>query len=557
MPAQDPADPSLELQARRSHHYATWARTFHSRPEVFVQPESVEEVQKIIALATKCRRRLVTVGAGHSPSDLTCTSSWMVDLSKLNRVLEVNWEGEEGNSDARVLVQAGIYLRDLSGQPSGRTKGLVLPSIGSIDHQSIAGAIATATHGSSHKHGLLSQYITRLRIVLADGRAVWCSPEDQPDLFRTALVSLGAVGIITEVEYRMFPDTLLEWDQSVMPLSDFLDGWDKGVWTQAEFVRCWWMPYMRKMIIWKADKTNKPKRKPKPKWYAPLAGFHVYQSLLWLANYFPRILPTVEWYIFGMQLRSSPGPVMSGVDEKHKALLMDCLFSQFVNEWAIPWEKGPEAIDRLSKWISRDEESSGIPFSAKDLWVHCPIEVRITDGSKSSPRAFLDPTRPDGRTLYLNATLYRPYYKDPPCTARYYEAFEWLMKQYGGRPHWAKNFSYVSSADIRNMYGEDLDRWMSVRNEVDPEGMFLGAWHRRNLFGGVAPTFALEEKEIERKPANEGGHWWYGAQAAKEAAASHSPLHMKTSKSEESFDSFGASTESGEELSTSDLPRAG
>lgn len=552
MSAQEAISSIPSLNASDSFHHVTWAKTFHSRPEYYFQPESGEDVQRIVKLAAKYRRRIALVGVGHSPSDLTCTSSWMIDLRRLNRVLGVQWEGVKGESDARVNVQAGIYLHDLSAQLSGPTTGLVIPSLGSIDHQSIAGAIATATHGSSHKHGLLSQNVSALRIVLADGRLVWCSPAEQPDLFRTALVSLGGVGIITEVVFKMVPDVALEWEQSLIPLSEALETWDRGLWTQAEFVRCWWMPYMQRFVVWKANKTTKPHRNPKSNWLAPFAGFHVYQTLLWISNWVPRILPTVEWYVFGMMNRFSPGKVMDGVQEQHKALLMDCLFSQFVNEWAIPWEKGPEAIRRLSKWINR-EDGSNIPFDASNLWVHCPVEVRITEGSTTSPRAFLDPTRPDGRTLYLNATLYRPYYQDPPCTARYYEAFEWLMKQYGGKPHWAKYFSHISHEDVRQMYGEDLDRWVSNRNEVDPEGMFLGAWHRRYLYPAGSKPLALEESEVKREPASAGGHWWYGTSAAKQELNASSPLVMKTSNSEESFDSAGVSTESGEEISKAEL----
>ncbi|KAK6224357.1 putative D-arabinono-1 [Colletotrichum tabaci] len=72
----------------------------------------------------------------------------------------------------------------------------------------------------------------------------------------------------------------------------------------------------------------------------------------------------------------------------------------------------------------------GIPFSAAGLFVHAPVEVRVSDTSSSSSssssdprrRPYLDPTRPDGPKLYLNATLYRPYHADPPCRERYYEA---------------------------------------------------------------------------------------------------------------------------------------
>ena len=145
-----------------------------------------------------------------------------------------------------------------------------------------------------------------------------------------------------------------------------------------------------------------------------------------------------------------------------------------------------------------------IPFSADGLYVHAPVEVRVSDTTlTSNVRPFLDPTVEDGPTLYLNATLYRPYWSDPPCRERYYEAFEWLMKDLGGRPHWAKNFETYQS-DIESMYGKGLSEFRRVRDEADPEGMFVGPWHRDRVLA-EGSQFALEEVELARQRAPGGG----------------------------------------------------
>jgi D-arabinono-1,4-lactone oxidase len=497
LPAPDTSiltNDSIPFNALPSYHHATWARTFHSRPEFLIEPQSVEEVQKIVSLARKCRRRVVTIGSGHSPSDLTMTSSWMVRLSNLSRVLRVERYPTEKGPDpikdtkrygGRVLFQAGISLEQLN--IIANEQGLTLPNLGSIHIQSVAGAIATGTHGSSLRHGLLSQNIRGLRIVLADGRAVWCSPSDNSDLFRAALVSLGGLGIITELEMELAPSCNIEWTQSWEPMSSVLESWKTTLWTSDEYVRCWWMPYLKRMVVWKARKTTKEVMPAKASWYGGRLGYHFYHTCLTLAHYFPRFLPTIEWFVMGMQYGFTTGATTSAVEPQRTGLLMDCLYSQWVNEWAIPLRHGPEAITRLSAWINgSDVEVSGIPFSNAGLYVHSPIEVRVADGSTSTtnPRGFLDPSCESEPTLYLNATLYRPYGLDPPCRERYYEAFEYLMKELGGRPHWAKNFSTVDHQQIKKMYGKNLDRWQAVREEVDPEGMFVGAWQRRLLLGG-------------------------------------------------------------------------
>jgi D-arabinono-1,4-lactone oxidase len=536
-------DASIPFRATTSYLHHTWAKTFYSRPELYIQPESAAEIQKAVTLARRCRRRLVVVGSGHSPSDLTCTSSWLMNLDNFNRILTSNLES------GVVTFESGISLHDL-GVELGKI-GLSPPNLGSIDNQSIAGAISTGTHGSSLRHGLLSQSISSLSIVLASGHLVRCSASSNPSLFRAALVSLGAIGIITEITFTAVPDFNIAWKQSLHPLSEVLETWDTTLWTSAEYSRVWWLPYMKRAVVWRAEPSSKPLSPPKKTYYGARLGFHTYHSLLLLSHYIPRILPWVEWFIFGMQYGFKPGKVTAtAVQPAREGLLMDCLYSQFVNEWALPLEKGPEAITRMSAWINGDQMIAQIPVSSKGVWVHCPIEVRVSDTTTSrnvsGTRPFLDPTCAHGPTLYLNATLYRPYGKDPPCRERYYEAFEWLMRDLGGRPHWAKNFTEDSSKAIPRMYGEEMREWLKIRNESDPDEMFVGEWHRRNLPLGQPGGSSMAEREKERRPTGKGDALeWVGQRAVpvpvKEAqekgnSQGSSPSPPMTATSEESFD---------------------
>lgn len=68
------------------------------------------------------------------------------------------------------------------------------------------------------------------------------------------------------------------------------------------------------------------------------------------------------------------------------------------------------------------------------------------------------------------------------------------MREMGGRPHWAKNFLYTDRNEISAMYGAEMEKFMQVRNESDPDGMFLGHWHMQNL-----PVDAVIEEEVSRR----------------------------------------------------------
>ena len=498
-----PGHEYIPFRAKENHLHRTWAKTFSSRPELYIQPESLIEVEKVVNLARKCRRRIVTTGSGHSPSDITCTSSWLINLDNFNRVLSVD------DKTGVVVMQSGIRLYDLSEELDRR--GLAMPNLGSINEQSMAGVISTGTHGSTLRHGLISEDVLSLKITLAGGNTKYCSPDHNLSLFRAALLSLGALGIITEVTFRAVPAFSLYWTQTIDTDRKIFSAWERELWTQSEFVRVWWFPYTRRAVVWQAEKTDAPLQDPPRRNYDGPLGYYLYHNLLYFGQYVPRILPWVEWFVFGLQYGFSNGSTISGIQPSRKALLMNCLYSQFVNEWAIPLAKGPEALLRLGSWLSNLQPTDpnyvphNIPFSSKGLYVHSPVEVRVSDTTRTdkSIRPYLDPTCSDGPTLYLNATLYRPYHNDPPCRARYYEAFEYLMRELGGKPHWAKNFE-TDRVALTSLYGGSLADFRKVRDEADPEGMFLGSWHRNKILDD-GQSLDLEEVEIDRRPANEGG----------------------------------------------------
>ncbi|KAJ5171630.1 L-gulonolactone/D-arabinono-1-4-lactone oxidase [Penicillium capsulatum] len=538
-------DPAIPFRASSDHLHHTWAKTFFSRPELYIRPQSIAEIQQLVTLARRCRRRLVTVGSAHSPSDLTCTSSWLVNLDDFNRIRHVDPDTQS------VTVEAGIRLKQLGSQLE--EYGLAMANLGSIDSQSIAGVIATGTHGSSLRHGLLSECVDALSLVLPNGQLVHCSATSNPTLFRAALLSLGALGIIVEVTFQARPSFNIHWRQERYSLAQVFDEWSTGLWTSHEFVRVWWLPYEKGAIVWRANPTDLPLRAPPKNFYGEWFGYHIYHNLLALSSYFPRILPWVEWFVFGMQYGFRPGSIVTeAVEPAREGLLMNCLYSQFVNEWALPLEKGPEAISRLSAWLHGDIRTARIPFPARGLWVHCPVEVRVSDSTSNlKPRPFLDPTCRDGPTLYLNATLYRPYLHDPPCRTGYYQAFEWLMRDLGARPHWAKNFQALGPTELQKVYGEDMDEWMSVRQEVDPDGMFAGEWHRRNLPLDLIDTvpdgkdrLLLLERERARRPLGITGAGdgieWIGRPGPENFFSALPPDHPistpTTATSEESFD---------------------
>jgi len=200
----------------------------------------------------------------------------------------------------------------------------------------------------------------------------------------------------------------------------------------------------------------------------------------------------------------------------------------------VPLSTGPDIIRRLESWIHHEPlTESGIPVPSRGIYVHAPIEVRVSDTSNDYPRPFLDFTCKHEPTLLINATLYRPFGREPPGWREYYAAFEHLMRTNHGTPHWAKIFLHEDAASLHD--SDDVTRWRAVRDQVDPDGMFVGEWHRRHVLGGVhkgSQTLPLEERMVRMEPARGGGLLWEG----------EVPRRMLSPKdSEESFDIMQAS----------------
>jgi FAD/FMN-containing dehydrogenase len=145
----------------------TWAKTHRVVPSEYYEPTKLSEIQDVVRRATSTGKTLRVVGSGHSPNDCVMTTDIILSLKRFNQLLTIDLENR------LVKVQAGITLEDLN--EALAKVGLALPTLGSVSEQSIAGAIATGTHGTGISIGAISESIAELQLVLADGSVAICS----------------------------------------------------------------------------------------------------------------------------------------------------------------------------------------------------------------------------------------------------------------------------------------------------------------------------------------------------------------------------------------------
>ena len=122
------------------------------------------------------------------------TDDTIVSLSRLSGVLSHDPE------TLQATLWAGSRLGDI-GAPLEQA-GQALANMPDIDEQTLAGCLATATHGTGTGIGCMSTFIEGLQLVDARGELVDCDRQRNAQLFDAARVSLGSLGIITQVRLQ-------------------------------------------------------------------------------------------------------------------------------------------------------------------------------------------------------------------------------------------------------------------------------------------------------------------------------------------------------------------
>jgi L-gulono-1,4-lactone dehydrogenase len=386
-------------------------------------------------------RRVKVAGAGHSFSDIACSDDVMIDLSGMTRVLDV--------AGRDVTVEAGITVHDLGEALAAR--GLAIESQGDVDRQTLAGAIATATHGTGARFRNLSAQVVGVRLVTGAGEALDIRDGDE---LRAARVNLGALGAVSAVTLRCVPAFTIHRIDEPRPIDDVLacldelaDGHDHW----EAFV----LPYTRAALTLASQRTDRPPRPPAPT-RAFVRDVLIENAALGAAcrvgRCFPSLIPVVN-----RRLAALIGRAVH-LDASHRVYANTRLVRFTEMEYAIPRAHAAEALERVLALVER-----------RRLEVGFPIELRIVAGDDA-----LLSTAYGRDTAYIAVHQYRGMEFEA-----YFRAVEAIMDEYGGRPHWGKRH-YQSAATLAPRYPE-WGRFQEVRRRLDPDGRFENEYIRRVL----------------------------------------------------------------------------
>lgn len=172
---------------------STWSQTYAYTAHELIEPRSLDELRETVAGA----RHVRALGTRHSFSAIADSPGVLVSLGRLPADISVAPDRRS------VTVGGGVRYGELARELDAQ--GLALANMASLPHISVAGCMATATHGSGLDNRNLAAAVRGLEIVTADGDLVAVSPAGDPDSFEGLVVGLGAFGMVTRVTVEVEP----------------------------------------------------------------------------------------------------------------------------------------------------------------------------------------------------------------------------------------------------------------------------------------------------------------------------------------------------------------
>ncbi|HYC27232.1 MAG TPA: FAD-binding protein, partial [Chitinophagaceae bacterium] len=230
------------MKSIANYPFKNWASNVKCQAPHFAQPETEEE----IILLLRRHKKVRVAGSGHSWSALCETDDLLLNMDKFNKILDID-------KDARtVRVQGGLKLDQLNAILD--KEGLALSNLGSISKQTVAGAIATGTHGTGIRFQCLAAQVLSFTLIKADGtKAVFHKGEE---LFNASIIGLGCLGIITELTLQVTDSFNLHDKTCTARFSDVIENIDEYI--AHDHFKLWWLPPAEDAVIYTYKRTNVP-----------------------------------------------------------------------------------------------------------------------------------------------------------------------------------------------------------------------------------------------------------------------------------------------------------
>ncbi|MDC0661048.1 D-arabinono-1,4-lactone oxidase [Marinobacter sp. SS21] len=421
--------------ASRRLPWKNWSGCQLSHPTDRLAPATVAELQEQVRNA---RGTIRAVGSGHSFSPLVPTDDTLISLNRLSGVIS--------HDDVRqqATIGAGTRLGQLGEPLEARNQALI--NMPDIDQQTLAGSLATATHGTGAGLQCLSASIAALTLVTAAGEQVECSQEHNPELFQAARVGLGALGIVTNVTLQNTRPYRLKRVSEWLPIEDILataqDNADR--YRNFEF---FYLPFSGMGLQDTHELSAEPLSSTDQ--FDQNDGARDLQQVRDLLSW----SPTLRRMVLKGILNSIERETKVAASWQNYTSARNVRFNEM--EYHLPREDGLQALKEV-----RERLENHFPE------VFFPLEVRFVKGDD----IWLSPFY---RRDTISIAVHRYFEED---YRPLFNAVEPILRQYGGRPHWGK-LNTLTGPDFAALYPHWED-FKTVRRQLDPTGRFLNSYLR-------------------------------------------------------------------------------
>jgi xylitol oxidase len=349
-----------------------------------------------------------------------------------------------------ITVGPGVRYGTIA--PLLEAKGFALHNLASLPHISVAGAISTGTHGSGAKNGNLSTAVSAIEFVNAAGDLVSLSRAATPDTFPGAVVSLGALGVITKVMldiqptyqvaqrvYQNLPFRLLK-----IHFEEIL-----GAAYSVSLFTDWHLQKVNEVWLKRLFDPTEPAEKP---------ALDFYGAKLAAKNLHPIAELSAENCTEQMGV---PGPWYERLPH-FKMGFMPSAGKELQSEYFVSHKNALDAIlavARLHEQVSPHLMITEIrTIKADDLWL--------------SPAYKQD-------CVAIHFT-WKPEW---PEVSKLLPIIERELTPYKPRPHWGKLFT-LAPRELQSRY-EKLPDFIALAKEFDPNGKFRNDFLNANIFARV------------------------------------------------------------------------
>lgn len=424
--------------APASTPWRNWSGGLVSHPRGRFSPSSEEQLSEFFA---STRGAVRPVGSGHSFSPLVPTDGHLVVIDQLSGVLSHDAD------KLRATIAAGSRLGDLGAPLADLDQAMfVLPD---IDRQTLAGATATATHGTGINFTCLSGYVTELRLITPTGEVLDVSADRDADLFNAARVSLGALGVVTRMTLQNRGLYRLKAREWVQRTEDVLADFDSAAASHRHF-EMFPLTHSDYALVLAIDETDEPINNPPPsaEQAAALAAALAAIAEMPPAQRRPHINALAE------QIEPA-----ERIDLSYRILsnIRNSRFNEM--EYSVPLRAGAECLREILAAVAEHQVDVTMPLEYRyvrrdDTW------LGMSSGDED----------------HAAISIHRVAAADHQS---YFDLIEPIFWKYEGRPHWGKIHS-LGAAQLRALYPRFAD-FQTLRATLDPQDRMLNR-HLHKLF---------------------------------------------------------------------------